>query len=89
MQLKEAEYQQHINVTGKSLFKGFSTKSVRNYDQKLSFKLDIGVAWNSSRCGMFLTFLNALWQLQKYQRGFKLRVWECQMPNSSFADISM
>ena len=41
-------------MTENNFFKGFDTEDVRNYDQKLSGKLDSGVAWNSSRCGRFL-----------------------------------
>ena len=35
------------------MFKKKGTEGVQNYDQKLSGKLDSGVAWNSSRCGRF------------------------------------
>ena len=38
--LKEAEKQQHVNVAEKILFKCFTTRSVRNYDQKYSSKRD-------------------------------------------------
>ena len=37
---KETEKQQHVIVTESNLFKGFTTKSVRNYDQKYFGKID-------------------------------------------------
>ena len=52
-QQKETEKQQYVIVTENKLFKGYTTKGVRNYDQKLSGKLDSGVALNSSGCGRF------------------------------------
>ena len=54
MQQEETEKQQHVIVTEKKIFKGFTTEDVRNYDQKQSGKLDCGIAWNSSRCERFL-----------------------------------
>ena len=33
-QQKETEKQQHVIVTEKNCFKGFTTEDVRNYDQK-------------------------------------------------------
>ena len=33
-QQEETEKQQHVIVTEKNLFKGFTTESVRNYEQK-------------------------------------------------------
>ena len=43
-QQKETEKQQYVIVTENNLFKGFTAEDVRNYDQKLSGKLDSGVA---------------------------------------------
>ena len=51
---KETERQQYVIVAENNLFKGFTTKGVRNYDHKYSGNLDSGVALNSSRCGRFL-----------------------------------
>ena len=45
--MKNAEKQQHVTMAENNLFKGFTTESARNYDQKQSGKLDSGVAWNS------------------------------------------
>ena len=47
-QLEETRKQHHVFKTGNSLFKGFTTECVRNYDLKLFGKLDSGVAWNFS-----------------------------------------
>ena len=47
-QLEETKKQQHVNVTENNLSKGFTTKGARNYDRKLSGKLDSEGRW---RCG--------------------------------------
>ena len=53
-QQKETEKQQHVIVTENNLIEAFTTKGVRNYDQKQSGKLDSRVAWNFSGCERFL-----------------------------------
>ena len=45
-QQKETEKQHHVVVTENNLFKDFTTKGVRNYDQKLSGKLDSDSRWH-------------------------------------------
>ena len=45
---EETEKQQHVIVTENNLFKGFSTKDVRNYYRKQSGQLDNDGRW---RCG--------------------------------------
>ena len=47
-QQKETEKQHHVVVTENNLFKDFTTKGVRNYDQKLSDQLD-GAAYLPAR----------------------------------------
>ena len=48
------EVHNFTQLTENNLFRGFTTESVPNYDQKQTGKLDIYVAWNSSSCGRFL-----------------------------------
>ena len=50
-QQQETKKQQYVIVTETCLFKGFTTKGVRNYEQKESGKLDSDGRWRYGSTG--------------------------------------